>query len=417
MRTGDANDERAGDLLLDVLKELRTGITDTKVLGQIAEAERKFKCAKRIVNAPAEQSLDMPQDVLDGRLGELCEKHLGRYPRGYSWISLLTAASVLVPRQCESQRFNVYGATVGPVGSGKSQSERAAQKLLNIGPPELLDSMVGSGEGLMSRIADASGSPRLYAPDELGHLFTKMQIQNSSFPFILTKAFYHDQFEIVLAKGKCVRFHASLSMCGGIVDEKFGDFFGSASTLGLYDRFLFGACPSNFILSYEPFESPGVDIAPARITIDPDVWIEKEVWTRQDPTITPRLAELAIRVASICASFDRRGRLSAHDLSPALALAKHQASIRTVFRPNLGENLGGKVADKILGYLRSRGGQFVSKRDMQRALNSNRSDPRVAESVYASLKATGQIAEQKVGKRILVRLILEDEEQSISQEG
>lgn len=101
--------------------------------------------------------------------------------------------------------------------------------------------------------------------------------------------------------------------------------------------------------------------------------------------------------------------MTAKDLGPAYELAKYQARIRNVFKPNTGENLGGKVADKILSYLQSFNGQFVGKREMERSLNLNRYDPRVAESVYASLKATGQIIEAKVGKKIVVRLAPDEE--------
>ena len=48
---------------------------------------------------------------------------------------------------------------------------------------------------------------------------------------------------------------------------------------------------------------------------------------------------------------------------------------------------------------------------MERALNLNRYDPRIAESVYACLKANGQIQEQKTGStkpKILVRLVLDE---------
>jgi hypothetical protein len=51
---------------------------------------------------------------------------------------------------------------------------------------------------------------------------------------------------------------------------------------------------------------------------------------------------------------------------------------------------------------------------MERTLNLNRYDPRVAESVYACLKANGQITEHKIGKKVLVRILPEDEEDSTS---
>jgi hypothetical protein len=49
-----------------------------------------------------------------------------------------------------------------------------------------------------------------------------------------------DADQLTIARGKAVNFNARLSLVGGIVDEKFDDAFGSATTSGLYDRFLFG---------------------------------------------------------------------------------------------------------------------------------------------------------------------------------
>lgn len=53
---------------------------------------------------------------------------------------------------------------------------------MGITAPQLLDVMAGSAEGLIRKCSDAAGNPRLFSPDELGHLLEKAQIQNASFP-------------------------------------------------------------------------------------------------------------------------------------------------------------------------------------------------------------------------------------------
>jgi hypothetical protein len=180
---------------------------------------------------------------------------------------------------------------------------------------------------------------------------SKAQIQNSSFSYLLCEAFYKSNSEMVLARNQTATFHASLSVLGGVVDTLFGDFFSAASTAGLYDRFLLAACPGGFLWDYEPFEGRGIDITPIAVQIDRDVWtIEKAAWVRQEPGITPRIAELSLRVATICAAFDGRGRLTVNDLGPALEFVRYQVRVRQILKPNLGENASGKIGYKLLDY-------------------------------------------------------------------
>src|SRR5208337_944176 len=93
------------------------------------------------------QITDMSDTVLDGKLGEFYTKHMReRFPVSYAWPALVTVASALVPRRDEKQRLNLYTALVGPVHSGKTQAIDAAQQLLGVEPPVLMDVMAGSAE-------------------------------------------------------------------------------------------------------------------------------------------------------------------------------------------------------------------------------------------------------------------------------
>jgi len=352
--------------------------------------------------------LDMPDTVLSGKLGEIYQRRLSKFPIAYGYTALVTVASALVPRDhIESKRFNLYGALVGPWHSGKSQAIGQAQKVLGISPPQLLDVMAGSAEGLIRRCKDAAGNPRLFSPDELGHLLSKAAIQNASFAFILSRAFYDDKFEVLMGRGKSTTFHASLSILGGVVDDKFQDLFSAATTGGLYDRFLYGACPGEFTYDYEPFDDITERTEPVCPIIDRDVWVMKSDWRREDPELEPRVAELAIRVACVCAAFDGRRRLTAADLGPAREFACYQTRIRRLLKPNAGENFEGRIALKILDYLRNRKGKWVSKRSMLRDINAYRLGPSIAERALCVLLANGDIDFRKDGREQLVRMALE----------
>jgi len=381
---------------------------------QIMGIRAHFDAAKRVLSAPADATAvaDMPEAVLDGRLGEICFRCMKRFPVAYAWPALVTVASALTPRSAENMtkgvRFNLYTALVGPCHSGKSQAISAAQNLLDIEPPTLMELMAGSAEGLIRKFNDAAGNPRLFSPDELGHLLEKAQIQHASFAYVLNAAFYRDQFEVLMARGAAATFHASLSILGGLVDEKFQDLFSTATIGGLHDRFIFGQCPTGFSYEYEPFQSVREPMNPVEVSIDPEVWARKADWRSGDPELEPRICELAIRVAAICASYDGRAVLTAEALGPARAFADYQKRIRRLLKPNAGECLEGKVALKILDYLDRQGGRFVSRRTMLRDINANRFGPSVADRALDVLHANGEIEITK-GRPVLVRRCLDDE--------
>jgi hypothetical protein len=382
----------------------------------IDEAKQGYESAKKSIEAPIEEVLlqDMPESCLDGRLGEMFSRRMSRFPVAYGYLALVTAASVLVPHCVESTRANLFTALVGAIHTGKSQAIETAQALLGISAPQLLEVMAGSAEGLIRKCQDAAGNRRLFSPDELGHLFAKAQIQNASFSYVLCRAFYADKFEVLMGRGQAATFHASLSILGGLIDgDKFEEAFGVASMAGLYDRFLFGACPGGFVFEYVPFDGVSESTEPSSVSIHPDVWAQKAEWRAEDPELEPRVAELALRVAVVCASFDGRKQLTARDLGPAREMARYQTRIRRMLKPNPGENFEGKIAYKILDYLSRYGGKFVSKREMLRATHAYRYGPSVAERALSVLHANGDVDIQKIGREVLVRLVPERRDETI----
>lgn len=337
---------------------------------------------------------DMSEAVLSGRLGEICQKmmiHGGRFPIAYAWPALVTAASALVPRHSEKQRVNLYTALSGPVHSGKTQAIDAAQQLLGVQSPTLMSVMAGSAESLMRHISDAAGAARLFSPDELSHMLEKASIQNASFASVLSRAFYHTKFTLLMQGKTKAEFNASLSILGGIVDDRFEELFSRATTSGLYDRFLFGACPSGFEFDYYPFEEKQQMYSLDTVFVAPEVWTEKSIWQHRDREMNQRVVEIALRVAIICASFDGKTLLSAADLKPALALAEYSQRIRKLLKPNEGENLEAKVALKLLAYLERMEGGYVSKRKLLHDTGAYRYSPSAVKRALDIMDANGDI--------------------------
>jgi hypothetical protein len=364
---------------------------------------------------------DMPETVLDGWLGKLCRDRMSAFPIAYAWPTLLTVASALLPQS--DLRVNLYTATVGPVGSGKSQVVEHAEKLLGIEPPTLMNVMAGSAEGLLVKLGNTNGESRLLSIDELGHLMEKAQIEGASFPYILDRAYYHTKFEATMARGKEAEFNCRLSLIGGVVDENFGDLFGSKTKGGLHDRFIFGQCPSGFSYRYRPFEGgPALQIGsddpnviavrPIAVSMDRDVLEARDKWLIDEPNLQAgRVTEHAIRAAIICAAFDGRSVLRAADLGPALEFARYQARIRKLLKPNPGETMEAIMTSKMLDWLDTYApatidgadGQWINRRKLFQAIHGERFGHGVADRVYRVLQANGDIEISKEGKSWLVR--------------
>lgn len=399
--------------LLGLVKDLADEATSRK----IEKLEAETEAAQKIVASNGDFGLlnDMPESVLDGRLGEFCHTYMllgKRFPLAYAWPALLAVASSLAPRYNERQKINLYVALSGPVHTGKSQAIKAAEKLLGIEKPRLMRMMSGSAEQLARKCAEGKGEPRLFSVDEIGHMLEKSHIENASFPYILNTAFYESQFELRMGKKEVAEFNASLSIIGGLVDSRFEDLFSSSTAAGLYDRFLFGACPGGFRFSYHPFETEACKFDLVTVGVHPEVWLEKDVWLAEDPDVNPRVVEIALRTATICASFDGRTLLTAKDLRPARAMVEYQKKIRDYLRPNEGENPEAKFAIKLMKHITQLNGRYVTKRTLFHNCGAERCGLTIAERALATLHVNGDIeVTSKKNPPVLVRLRVEGSEE------
>lgn len=338
---------------------------------------------------------DMPEQVLDGYLGEIAQRRMGRFPLAYSWLALAAVAGVMVRRSLSTLRQNLFASLVGPVHTGKSQAIEHAVQVLGIGAPELQKLMSGSAEGMLGRLKDANGCARLVSVDEMGHLLSKAHIENASFPYVLNRAFYETSFDVTGAKGKLTSFHCEMSLLGGCPDNLFDTLFDASTVGGLYDRFVFGICPQPFTFDYRPFEGGAEPITETvAVGIDPEVWEMKRIWVEEG--VSPRCAENALRIAGICASLDKRTLLRPAQLGPAFAFAKYQTRIQQTLRPNPGENSDAKCAFAILTTLERMAqngskGKWIARRACYKAIHAERLGPSVFRRALDSLVMNGDI--------------------------
>ena len=367
---------------------------------------------------------DMPDKVLDGRLGEWCHQYFGDFCNAYSWPAVTAAASVHVRPDNDKQRCNLYWGPVGDPGTGKSSAGKRAEYYFQLPALDLVDeTMYGSVEGMFEKIGVRS-TPLLWSPDELAHTLTKAQIEGSAFSYVLNTAFYKDSNNLTVAKRKAIECNVRLSIFGGIVLKNFENCFGSETLYGLYDRFLFSVAPTGFQWSYRPIEGePLVNLTENNLELGskgPEIIaprIDRSVWEARDAIvkneeIEPRVLELCLRVATVCAAWDGKPLLLDSDLGPAWELARYQKRVRDFLKPNEGRNFEAMAAFKILNYLKRNKTEdkFLNLRDVKRATHVMEFGPNVVDRVIRSLCLGGDIELQSIppesgGKtKFLIRL-------------
>jgi hypothetical protein len=361
---------------------------------------------------------DMPESVLDGSLGKICRERMGDFPRAFAWPALLAVAGALVDDS--PIRTNLYAGLIGDIGTGKTQAIKRAIWLLDLKLPILFEQKVGSGEGLGQRIGDVGNSARLWFPDELAHTMSKCQIQNATFAETLTTAWSQNQNDMTIAHQKFIPFSCRLSILGGLVAGRFGEAFGSNTTGGLWDRFIFSEYPTGFFYTYRPptgapvrqqIENDGEERSVldgiSLFEIAPDVWDERDHWVLKE-RINKRVCENALRVAAICAAWDGRATLRAADLGPALEFARYQEKMRGLHKPNPGKNDSGVIYHKLTDYLERHvaiegENPWVTERDMVRATNVYDYGMPAVERTLEGMEKSGQVERTKQGRKRLIR--------------
>ena len=260
----------------------------------------------------------------------MCESQmLDNFPVAYAWLSLITAASVLVPERPSTgagdNLHNLYTALVGPVNCGKSQAIEWAILLLRIQDDiKRYDEVKpGSAERMLKymnhRAAKGELGPRcLMSLDEWKFFFDKASIENSVFPTLLTTGFYKRNATILDSFGRPLMVPAAFSWIGGIVTDSYDECLSHVTSLGLHDRLLQGINPSSYRgFNYRPFDGQKIasDFEPQRVQIDKSVWDCIRDWRKANLASYTRSRD---RNASACCGNMREFRWRASTLREGL---------------------------------------------------------------------------------------------------
>jgi hypothetical protein len=324
----------------------------------------------RTDTTPRDSSLDFDHAALYGPLGELALNL--KAPLGLVYLCLITAYGVLVPQTLDI-RTNLYCTLLGKAGGFKGESFTRATAALHV--PSKRENLV-SDRGVERALAEVKGGRVLIYQDEFGSALKKMAIPNATLAGTICQLWGSDHAGSSDKQG-VQPVSARMSMIGNIPAETPAQFrllFPPETSLGLYDRMLFGRADQGEGSKYSRFSKLGLDelksLPPVTVYVQDERWDQMNDWIDamlvQFPSLgrQGRLGEMLLRVAVILASANGETELSDRAFASALALCAWQYRLRLHYAPSLGINLGAQINEAILAIMAEYPGQAVSCRKM-----------------------------------------------------
>jgi len=366
---------------------------------------------------PEDYPLAMSRECAYGWLAEQAE-YLGG-PFGWSYVSLLTLSTPRIHVEAdfyEAIRPTLYAALLGPSGVGKSRTMDRAHLQLGGNDFEVEVNVPGSDRGLyeiFEKVDQAPVPPKMVLlQDELRTLMSKVNIQGSSLAPALCTLYYKDEVGGAV-KGKALSAYVRLSILGGLKASdpmEFREVFGSETTAGLFDRFIFAPGPRRWMWSDE-WRLPTCEVneefgcvgsGPRKgwpVKVTKNVFERVKAWRAERQDLDRgRRGELAMRVAAISASMNQEQVISRACLEAALRFAEWQERVKTVYCPGEARNPDAVLTTEMLTAFEEahklKPNSWHKFRDMARAHNWNRKFGPVTTRVRDSLVRDGFLEEE-----------------------
>jgi hypothetical protein len=337
-------------------------------------------------------------------------------PLGWGYCSTVSILSSQYSKAGVSnnphEKNNLYCALLGPAGVGKSQTIRRVIDTLKPSPDRIEMDTPASDRGfytIFKEPKDAPPDPRARAVvlilDELRDMMSKIAVQGSTLGSVLCKLFNMDHAGSAVAAGHN-HVHVDLSILGGLKTADIEDFqsiFGSATTDGLWSRFIFAPPPKHahpWDFNWVPTMPPPSNLYTVT-RILPENRSAFRAWESdfQSHGFDPiRLAEIGLRVAVTTAAANGETEISDACLAAALEFISWLAVVKFGYQPGIAMNDEAALSAAILRALRDEGNEadgtprrvkfnhLVHKRNWVRKYNGT-----AVVRVKKSLEATGSI--------------------------
>jgi energy-coupling factor transporter ATP-binding protein EcfA2 len=283
--------------------------------------------------------IEWPGDsVLYKALGDIASKY-HTLPRGWLVPALIGFGGAMGYEDAHRRvKSNEYVALIGPTRMGKSATLDTVERIVPIDPGTVKRQTPSSDRGLLKLLSEDEPRHVLLLQDEARSMLTKAAIEGSTLSFLLNELWSRDTVGAVDKKTD-EKMHGYLSMVICVTAQDPSDFaevFGTLTTHGLYNRFLFGY--SSQRLPHPPTAQMMALPEPKAVRVPDWVWEAKEAWAAVD--LQPRLAltEHLLRVALITAGMAGDREITKEGFEAAMRFMEWQQRVRAAYGPGVARN-------------------------------------------------------------------------------
>jgi hypothetical protein len=329
----------------------------------------------------------IPEDAMYGIAKEWAKSI--KSPISCAYVAVLAAICGKGIEPSGNIRTNLYVATLGDVGTGKSVASKRATELFSGNVDQefkgrIVTDTIASDRGLLFRFQNTqkedAGQSFLLLQDELRELMSKGAILNSTLISLLCKLYYEDRAGNAVSKQHDF-VNLRLSILGNVkvkTPAEFSEVFGSGTAHGFYDRCLFGIASEPW--EFTPWEVIEAEFNPSKPFVPESAYKIVNEWARGKKSRT-RLKEIALRVAFVTAAVNRDQSVTAEALDAAIKLMEWQETIREVYTPAKGADAYEECVNAILDLFEKDPSQAWKWRDLDRKLHLTRKYARVIKTI------------------------------------
>ena len=255
----------------------------------------------------------------------------------------------------------LYTVLIAGPGAGKSVAiDRALRTIPPLSPRFRKTSITASDRGILTLFkpgkndpVSSSGKPDsfLLIQDEFKSTLSKIGAPGSSLASTFCSMYYNSECGVSDKTGTH-DISAWVSILGGLPAEdeaEFSEYFGSETTNGLYSRFIYGVGPKTWRFNFRWKENPE-QRWPTQVYVGDLAHDVAQAWVDEGYALgrnRGRLAEKALRVATISASANGDTEITQACMDAAMAFARWQESIVDTHRAGVSETVDGKIQSAI----------------------------------------------------------------------
>jgi hypothetical protein len=382
-----------------------------------------------------------PNDIIQGLTRKFVDLYspIRETPEAFLWLSFVTyfgnLISPYVRLDSASSEPRIFGVTIGKSGrTRKSAGNNAARDLFKAVHERKAQNIIegfGSAEGMLRALEKGQQNPTIVHLDEINILAAKTDIKGSAGIAALHKLFEDHDYDHPLADGGYFVKGANLSLIGASTLEDFTKTWSAKhADAGFFSRLLIVGADADKRIPRPRDPDPGAleelvleirkvfDLLRKRqcvIKMDP---VAEELWSKFYDTFGDgpewnRIDTYGFRLMALQAVLRHEETVSKENVQGVIDFLEYEVAVREVVTPVVTENLVAQMEEQIRRKLAR--GVTMTKRELQRATNYQRSGIDVFNRAIGNLKKNGEVTIDTNGRSVSYTRTTNDDEPPVNE--